>query len=157
MAEKSKVEKTGEEKAKAEVTQLARRWTKGVIEFGWTGIPNILIENQQRLELNSIQFNILVVLLKHWWEKSNHPFPSKKTIAEITGKDRSTVQRNIREMEARGLIAREKRSKASGGQDSNRYDLTPLVERLKQLAKEQKEIDKQREEEDGRRRRGKYK
>jgi DNA-binding MarR family transcriptional regulator len=151
----SKKAETSDADEKAQVTKLAKRWTKGVINFGWTGIPNILIENQQRIGLNPIQLNILIILLKHWWEHSNHPFPSKKKIAEITGRDKSTIQRNIRDMEKRNLIERVRRDRASGGQDTNRYDLTPLVEVLKLLAKEQKELDEKREEEDGRRRRGK--
>lgn len=62
------------------------------------------------------------------------PFPSKKRLAERLGVSDKTVQRAMKRLEDEGLIKRERRSHASGGQASNRYDLSPLVEKLKPIA-----------------------
>lgn len=137
-----------------EEPQLKNKWSGTVIEHGWTGVPNMLIESQQALELKPLDMNILFILLKHWWEPDKHPFPSKKTIGEITGKDESTVRRSVASMESKDLIKRVKRLKKSGGQDSNGYDLSGLVTKLQELSKDRSELLKQRDEEDGKRRRG---
>ena len=46
------------------IKSLEKKWGKNVIEQGWTGVPNTLIERQQALELSSLDVNILLVLLK---------------------------------------------------------------------------------------------
>lgn len=142
------------ETPKKEDSQLKNKWTNPVIEHGWTGVPNILIESQQRLGLNPLEMNILFILLKHWWESGKYPFPSRKTIGEIANKDASTIRRAIAKMEKKGLIHRVERMKKSGGQDSNEYDLSGLVTKLQELSKERADLLKQREEEDGKKRRG---
>ncbi|GHY38635.1 AsnC family transcriptional regulator [Vibrio cholerae] len=48
--------------------KLNKRWGNQVIQEGWTAIPNVLIERQQALKLNPVEMNILLVLLKFWWE-----------------------------------------------------------------------------------------
>jgi len=141
-------------KSSKDDSKLLKKWSKSVVASGWTGIPNVLIENQQRLKLNSLQMNVLLILLKHWWDKDKFPFPSKKTIGEIVGREASTIQRQIRDLEGKGLIKRVVRMKVSGGQDSNLYELSGLVDKLKVLAKEKENRDKIREAEDARLRRG---
>ncbi|MDW3150601.1 helix-turn-helix domain-containing protein, partial [Vibrio sp. 2132-1] len=73
--------------------ELSKRWGKEVINEGWTAIPNTLIERQQALKLNPTEMNILLVLLKYWWEDNKSPFPSKKTIADYINRDISTVRK----------------------------------------------------------------
>lgn len=137
------------------VRALDVRWGRGVIQVkGWTGIPNLLLERQQRLNIDAIKLNILLVLLKHWWEKDNMPFPSKSKIGEIIGRDPSTVQRHIREMEKEGLLVRNSRYYKAGGQSSNEYDLTGLLTALAGLAKEEVEDQKKQKEAEGRKLRG---
>lgn len=47
---------------------LENKWGKNVIAQGWTGVPNTLIERQQALGLSSLDVNILLILLKYWWD-----------------------------------------------------------------------------------------
>jgi len=134
---------------------LERKWGKITLDVdGWTAIPNILLERQQALSIDAVKLNILLVLLKHWWEKSKMPWPSKATIGEIVGRDKSTVQKHLKEMERRGLVKRNSRYQSAGGQTSNEYDLTGLITQLKALAKEEQRERKKREDEDARKRRG---
>jgi len=133
---------------------LKKKWGKNVVDLGWAAVPNILIDRQQALKINSVELNILLVLMKYWWSGKEMPFPSKKTIAETIGKDSTTVQRNIRNMEARGLLKRERRNWKSGGQSSNVYDLSGLIAQLKPFAAEEVKLKKKQEQDEAVKRRG---
>lgn len=152
MAEENTSDKK-EEKYKTE--KLQKRWGKSVIDLGWTGIPNTLIECQQVLKLNPTEMNILLILLKYWWEDGRSPFPSKTTIAEYINRDISTVRKNIKSLENKKLIQREARYYEKGGQSSNSYNLSGLVLALKKEAKSLSKIKNDRKIQDGRLRRGK--
>lgn len=139
-------------------SEFKKKWGAQTYSLGWAGIPNVLIERQQTLGIDSVDMNILLILIKHWWEKSNNPYPSKKTIAEMIGRDSSTVQRHIRGLEEKGIIERKPRynsKSVGGGQKSNEYDLSNLVKNLSRLAAEKIKTKKEREDDDGRKRRGK--
>ncbi|EGR4429550.1 helix-turn-helix domain-containing protein [Vibrio cholerae] len=134
--------------------KLNKRWGNQVIQEGWTAIPNVLIERQQALKLNPVEMNILLVLLKFWWENDKSPFPSKNTIADYINRDVSTVRKTLKSLEEKNLIKRTARFHEKGGQTSNVYDLSGLVIRLKSEAKILDGVRKGRKEEDGRIRRG---
>lgn len=104
-----------------------RKWTKPLMDAGWTVIPNVLIERQRALGLDSLDFNILLVLASMWWDAENPPWPSKKFIASIVGVSARTVQRRISKLVAGGLMEREARTRPDKGQVSNRYHFTKLI------------------------------
>lgn len=134
---------------------LEKKWGKQTLEVeGWTAVPNILLERQRALKIDPVKLNILLVLLKHWWEKPKMPYPSKVTIGEIINRDPSTVQRHIREMEEQKLLKRNERYLSAGGQTSNEYDLTGLIKTLKALAKKEMQEREKHEAEESRKRRG---
>lgn len=146
-------------KKQTEVTKSLRvlksKWGKETIEVdGFTAIPNILLERQQALNIDAIKLNILLVLLKHWWEKPKMPYPAKSKIADIVGRDVSTVQRQIRAMEKQGLLSRNQRYQSAGGQTSNEYDLSGLIEQLHKLSVLRLKERATQKEDDGRKRRG---
>lgn len=122
--------------AEAEVAKrsLEKRWTKEVLEPGFTLIPSVILRAQARLHINAVELAVLLHLIEHWWEDKAMPFPSKRRLAERLQVSDKTVQRAMKRLEDGGLIRREARSHSSGGQASNRYDLSPLVERLKPIA-----------------------
>lgn len=115
-----------------------RKWGKTTIDMGWTLIPNMLLERQSTLGIKPSELNVLLVILKHWWEKDTLPFPEMKTIAKMIGMSRGTVQRNIRQLEQAGFIKRVIRKKQNGGNNSNKYDFTGLIEHLKPYAEDEK-------------------
>ena len=128
-------------KKQPEAQQLLRRneqkWTKTLMDVGWTAVPSVLLECQQELELDATDINILFHLATYWWYADNHPHPSKATIAAHMGIDSSTVRRRIAKMEANGIIQRYKRfNKANGGQQSNIYKFDGLIKKATPLAKE---------------------
>ena len=134
---------------------LKKKWGKNVIDNGWIAFPNLLIERQQFLGIKPLEMNIILVLLKFWWEKGKNPYPSKTTIAEIVGRDVSTVRKAFQRLEENKLITRDKRFLSKGGQTSNSYDLTNLVRLLKTEAVKAEKLTDERKAEDGKIRRGK--
>lgn len=47
-----------------------------------------------------------MILLKHAWKADDKPFPTKRVIAELVGRDPSTVRKAIQRLEEKGLIKR---------------------------------------------------
>lgn len=122
---------------------LEKRWSKQVLEPGFTFVPSVILRAQARLHIDATELAVLLHLIDHWWEDDSMPFPSKKRLAERLGVSDKTVQRAMKRLEDEGLIKREPRSHASGGQASNRYDLSPLVEKLKPIARDMVEAREQ--------------
>jgi len=134
---------------------LEHKWGKPTLDVeGWTAIPNILLERQQALNIDAVKLNILLVLIKHWWEKPKMPYPSKATMGEIVGRDKSTIQKHLRQMEEQGLLKRKKRFQHAGGQTSNEYDLTGLIHKLEKLSQKELKERKKQKDDDARKRRG---
>ena len=119
-----------------------QKWTPILMDPGWLALPNVVVENQRALGLDPVDMNILLHLIRHWWQAENLPHPSKRTIAECMSIDQSTVRRHLATMEAAGLIKRISRSDKTLGQKSNAYDFTGLIEKCQPYAKE---VMKQRE------------
>ncbi len=145
--------------AKTDEKALEHKWGKKVIAYGYTVVPSVLIQGQKRLGLTPIQLNVILQLLDHWWERDSLPFPSKKTIADRLDMSPRYIQTVIGQLEQAGFIRRIARMTRFGDRDSNAFDLTGLVERLKELeleftkAKEDKQrIQKTVETPKGRRR-----
>ena len=98
---------------KREISENERKWGSATHEFGFTFVPNLLLEHQSELELKPIHLNIILTILKHWWQKDKRAWPSVPTVAASIGRSRSLVQRRIAELEKRGLIRRIPRKDAS--------------------------------------------
>ena len=142
--------------SRQQVKKLEERWGKQTLDVkGWTGIPSLLLERQQMLKIDPVDMNILLVLLSHWWNKENMPFPSKGRVAEIINRDVGTVRKHIKKLEDNGLVTREERFLSNGnGQTSNIYRLDGLVSRLAKEAEQEAMEQKKRDEEDSAKRRG---
>lgn len=121
---------------------MEERWGKNVIKAGYTVVPSIILRAQARLHINAVELAVLLHLLDHWWDNAEMPFPSKKRVADRLGVSAKTVQRAIAALETEGLVRRVKRSNGNGGQASNLYDLTPLIERIRPIAEEDLEAKK---------------
>lgn len=116
--------------------EMERRWSKEVLEPGFTLIPSVLLRAQARLHIDAIDLAVLLHLIDHWWSSSEMPYPSKRRLAERLMVSEKTIQRAVARLEAEGLVRRIARHYSGGGQASNYYDLSPLVERLRPLAKD---------------------
>ena len=133
-ASETKRSEAAEAAAKLRVNE--QKWTKTLMDPGWTVIPNVIIERQKALGLDALDMNILLHLAAYWWTPDNLPHPSKKTIAEAIGVEPRTVQRRIAAMEAVGLIRREERRISAKGSTTNRYHFAGLIKEATPFAQE---------------------
>lgn len=133
---------------------LEAKWGKTTLSRGWTGIPNVLIEHQRSLKLTPTDINILLILLKYWWDPNSPPYPSKRVIGEMIDREESTIRKCMAGLEKKGLVARDPRYLSMGGQTSNRYVMDGLIKRLEEEAAELNKIKEVRKEEDALIRRG---
>jgi DNA-binding Lrp family transcriptional regulator len=120
-----------------ELKRNEQKWTKPLMDAGWTVLPSVILDRQRALGLSATDICILMHLAKHWWYEENLPHPSKRSIAECMNVSQSTVQRRIRAMERDGLITRVKRfNSKTRGQQTNAYDFRGLINSVKPYALE---------------------
>src|SRR3546814_1724742 len=66
----------------ADLRTNEKKWTKPLMDAGWTALPCVIIENQRQLMLSPLDLNIIVYLASKWWTAEGKPFPSKTTMAK---------------------------------------------------------------------------
>lgn len=127
-------------KAEKELKANEEKWTKTLMDAGWTAFPSVILEKQHALGLSSTDINIILYLSTHWWEAERKPYPSKNTIAKALGVTSRTIQKRIASLEGAGFIRREYRQHESKGNDSNKYHLDGLIEACQKYALEKIEV-----------------
>jgi DNA-binding Lrp family transcriptional regulator len=144
------MEKARETESEKHLRENEKKWTKPLMEAGWTVLPNVIFERQQALGLDAIDINILLHLASYWWKAGDLPHPGKKRIADAIGRDPRTIQRRIARMEAGGLIQRIERRVPGMGSKTNLYEFTGLITEATPYAQEKIEDRNAREvERDG--------
>ena len=66
---------------KANVEQLRvneKKWTKPLMDAGWSVLPNIIIEKQAALGLDPLDMNIILHLVQYWWVAANLPHTTER-------------------------------------------------------------------------------
>ena len=116
-----------------------KKWGKDVMAIGFAIIPSLLIRAQRRLGLNPTQLAVLIQLIDYWWEQARLPYPSKNALSERLGLSPRQLQRHIAELEKAGFVTRIERRAAHNGKQSNAYDFSGLVKKLKKLEPEFRE------------------
>lgn len=124
-----------------------RKWGKNVMGLGFCIVPSLLLWAQPRLRLKPTQLAILMHLADFWWDAERKPYPSKKTLGERLGLSGRQVQRYIAELEKMKLVRRIERRARGGGKQSNFYDLSGLVTRLKELEPQFRQVKERAESE----------
>jgi DNA-binding MarR family transcriptional regulator len=112
-----------------------KKWTKPLMEAGWTALPSVIIENQRQLGLEPLDLNIVVYLASKWWTAEGKPFPSKTTMAKAMNVHPRTIQKHIAALEGAGYIRREERRTDTGSR-TNIYHLDGLIEAAAPFAAE---------------------
>jgi len=131
--------KSGENSDNASIVRdkdSIKKWGASTLEAGFTILPAVLFERQKALGLSPQELNVLLQLLRHWWQSDSYPFPSRRVIAEQMGCTQQTVQRHLSSLKANGFIEIERRKLPNGGYTSSRYRFDGLVKMLKPLAEE---------------------
>jgi predicted transcriptional regulator len=124
---------------------LVEKWGKETMAVGFTVVPSILLRSQKRLGINANELAVLVHLMEHWWQTTGMPWPSKRKIAERLDVHEKTVQRAAAKLESLKLIKRVSRYLEGKGRTTNGYDLSLLVERLKEISIEVAKVDAEAE------------
>lgn len=112
------------------ILELEAKWgdvIKG-IGGGWTAVPNLLLRKQGALNINSSELNVLINLIRFWWEPTQAPFPSPEKMAIEMGVSARTVYRILVSLEEKGFVDR-----AAVEGKATRYELHSLVEKLKEV------------------------
>lgn len=123
--------------------EMERRWGKGVLGPGFVFLPSALVRGQSRLKIDATELTVLIHLLDHWWAANEMPYPSKRRLADRMGVSEKTIQRAMARLEALGLVKRMARHFSAGGQASNYYDLSGLVARVQEIARDMMEARKE--------------
>ena len=129
-------------------TPMERKWDQAGLTY--TQIPNVLLENAQRMELSGEDLLALIYLIKFDWKisKTDRPFPATTKLANLLGKTVRTIQRTLKSLESNtaptkngwsdkpGYIRRLSRHSPSGRQQSNEFDFENLRLVLNAIYKE---------------------
>lgn len=115
---------------------LAEKWGLEIIGQGYTAVPDVLLARMGELKLTPTEMVLILQLLRFWWAAGQWPFPSKRTLAQAMGMSEKNVQKVMGRLVRGGLVRRIERKKASDRNDSNCYDLEPLIARLLPLARQ---------------------
>ena len=120
------------------MSEVAKKWGVEVAKRGFSQIPNYLLHINQFAEpedrLSPIELLILIELSAAWWKVEDHPYPSMRTLAVRCGTSERQVLRAISKLEKLPLLKRIKR-RMKGIITSNAYDLSPLVDQLREVAR----------------------
>lgn len=114
---------------------LREKWGDNALLMGWAAIPTTLLFLQARLKITPLGLNILLNLVAHWWERTEHPFPSQEVLASRMGVSKRSIQREVARLCSMGLLEKSPSSvRHPQYRGRNTYDLTPLVAALNQEA-----------------------
>jgi DNA-binding transcriptional ArsR family regulator len=126
------------ENPKQQLKRNEIKWTKLVMDAGYTMFPSVIILRQHALKLDSVDLNIILYLAMRWWYPERLPYPTKASMAETMRLTPRTVQRHLARLEKLGYIARMPRySGEHKGQQANHYDLAGLIAKLAPFAQEE--------------------
>jgi hypothetical protein len=118
-----------------------KKWGKAVMKLGFSILPSLIFRAQRRLGLSPVQLAVLLQIADFWWSQGRKPYPGKTALGDRLNLSPRQVQRHIADLENAGFLVRIERRGAHRGKLSNEYDLTGLVEKLKKLEPEFREVE----------------
>lgn len=117
-----------------------KKWGSAVMKLGFTVLPSLLFRAQARLGLSPTHLAVLLQIADHWWEHERKPYPGTSALGERLNLSPRQVRRHIADLEKAGLVQRIERRAAHRGKLTNFYDLSGLVDKLKKLEPEFREV-----------------
>lgn len=83
---------------------MREKWGGGVLDAGWTGVPNALLKYAGPLRLDPTETLTLIYLMRFWWKTDELPYPSiSKTSLEM-GVSRKTMTKKFASLREKGYI-----------------------------------------------------
>ena len=122
---------------------IRERWRGAVTsgETGFVAVPSILLRSQARLGLTCVEVVVLTNVFMHWWQAHEWPYPRLSTIAHRMAASPRTVQRAVESLEDKGLLQRLPSESLVYGPAVRRFDLSGLIECLRNLKEEWEGLD----------------
>jgi len=117
-----------------------KKWGRAVMKLGFTVLPSLIFRAQARLGLSPTHLAVLLQIADYWWEQERKPYPGTTALGERLGLSPRQVRRHIADLEKAGIVKRIERRAAHRGKLTNVYDLSGLVEKLKKLEPEFREV-----------------
>ncbi|MBA7551045.1 hypothetical protein ES705_43578 [subsurface metagenome] len=121
-------------------TDMVVTWGNKILDEGFTMVPNVLIENYKNIGISDTQMLVLLAILRFSF-RGRQPFPSQKTLSDITGYHRVTVTNAISGLKIKGYVKVTKRyihrTKENPQRTSNKYNLKGLMDKLNSLEDEE--------------------
>lgn len=111
--------------------EFEKKWGQAA-GAGFQQVPDLLLRSQSKLGLASNDMVVLLHIVMHWWYADKLPFPATATIAKRMGQTPRTVQRSLKILRDKGLIA--PRQVAFGKDVRRCWDPAGLVDCLSRLA-----------------------
>ena len=107
----------------------ARRWTKKLVEAGFTPISNFFLEfaNELRPDITHGEAMFIIQLMFFKWDE-NMPRPGFKTIAKRMGIGHHRARELARQLERKNFLIRHKQKSKP-----NMFDIRPLFKALEAL------------------------
>lgn len=107
---------------------LTKKWTKALIDVGYTAIPTILVQRMGVLGITALDFAIICQVASYWWTAEQLPHPSIQSIADAIGVKHATVKKRLAALEKAKLIKRMHRPRPGNRHKTNEYSFQPLIE-----------------------------
>ncbi len=121
----------------------------GLCDDGFTVVSNLFLQwaGATKPRLTSTEQLLIIHILSFKWGE-DHPYPGIKTLADRLGLSERAIQQNLKSLKAKGMLEIEKGPGKRGLGATNRYDLTPLFQKLVavRLAMEKQRRKKEAEE-----------
>jgi len=113
--------------------RLTARFGVEVLAGGYTAIPNLVLRYAPQLGLSNGELLLVQYIWQHWWP-AGRPHPSVAMLAHAMGKSCRMVRYYLRALQAKHLLVLKERFGQEGNQQSNTYDLRPLIAAVVGLA-----------------------
>ena len=108
-------------------------WGDIVMDDGYVQIPQLLRKNRTKLGLSNNEYTVLIDYIDEWhFTKTTNPYPK---LMEYSGLCERSLQNIIKSIENKGLLKREIISEPVLGKTGVKFNLSPLLNKLRTLVK----------------------
>ncbi len=110
------------------------RYGRVLARYGVAAVPRALFTCSKELGMTPQQVWFVAYIFSYQWDTSL-PYPSIVRMAAQTGYTAAYLHRIKTSLVDRGSLRLIRRTKSDGGQDSNAYDFSPLLDEIRKLLK----------------------
>lgn len=102
-----------------------KKWSPEIAKYGFTQIPNLLINCQGHLEITDNELVTLIQLISFWFNHDGQIYPSIARLSKYSLKGYSTIQARLKKLHSKDLI-----KIVPNIGNTNHYDIVPFINKL---------------------------